>query len=162
MLIQKSGGTAIARPVATAIAGLSPSDLAALGLPSQLAHKAMKDDQFRFVFQSNNYPFVRPAEWNSKLPEAKNRASSIDAIIDDRAPVATDSESVNRRMDAERRAAAEIINHGDDGLTRKLHREQLQQVPKLEGISRDQFLGDVFSHQYNWPYNPYDLYVPLY
>lgn len=154
LLHDGTGGTAIARPVATAIAGLSPSDLAALGLPSQLAHKAMKNDQFKFVFQGNNYPFVRPSEWNAKLPEAKNRPTTIEADASDDAGGDAAPDDINRRSnDAAAAAAAD---------TRKWHREQLLQVPYVEGISRNQFLGDVFSHQYNWPINPYNMYVPLY
>jgi len=113
------GGTAIASPVATAIAGLSPSDLAALGLPVQLSHK-MKNHEYGFIYESSNYPFIPPAEWNSNSPAA-NAFS-----------------------------------------TRKIPREDVQQMPKAEAISRDQFVGDLFNNQYNLPFNPYDVYVPVY
>lgn len=105
----------------------------------------MKNDQFKFVYEGNNYPFVRPSEWNSKLPEARNRGAAIAADDDE---------------DDANGPAEEGVGGGAD--TRKLHRDDLLHVPKSEGISRDQFLGDVFSDQYNWPFNPYDLYVPLY
>lgn len=110
----------------------------------------MKNDQFKFIYEGNNYPFVRPSEWNSKLPEAKNRDSTIAA---DDADDADDSHSFDGGVDG--------AVDGDAG-TRKLHRQDLLDVPNSEGISRDQYLGNIFSHQYNWPYNPYDVYVPLY
>lgn len=116
------GGTAIASPSATAIAGLSPSDLAALGLPTNLASK-MKKDAFEVIYQSSNYPFIRPNDWNSHRP-------------------ATTSEEETRNID-DRDEILKLTNNE-------------------EGNAREQILSDIYNNQYNWPYNPYDLYLPAY
>lgn len=113
------GGTAIASPVATAIAGLSPSDLAALGLPTNLAQK-MKKDGFEVIYESSNYPFIRPNDWNTHRP----------------------------------------TNVNDDDETRIVNGEDI--LNDGGGNAREQFLSDIYKNQYNWPYNPYDLYMPVY
>lgn len=80
----------------------------------------MKNQEFGFIYESNNYPFIPPAQWNSNLPTAKG------------------------------------FN------IRNIHRYNEQQMPKADGIMRDQFLRDIFNNRYNLPFNPYDMYVPVY
>lgn len=112
------GGTAIASPVATAIAGLSPSEFAALGLPTNLAGN-MKKDGFKTIYESSNYPFIRLNDWNTHRPANAN------------------DDDETRIVNGE-----DILNDG--------------------GNAREQFLSDIYKNQYNWPYNPYDLYMPVY
>lgn len=92
-----SGGTAIARPVATAIAGLSPSELSALGLPTQLAHK-MTVPRYGLVYETNNWPLNQrgPSGWSDESFDGKNYDEK--RIRQEGIPLPPDAERLTRNQ----------------------------------------------------------------
>lgn len=83
--------------MATAIAGLSPSELSALGLPTQLAHK-MTVPRYGLVYETNNWPLNqrRPNDWSDESFDGKNY--DVKRIRQEGIPLPPDEERLTRNQ----------------------------------------------------------------